>query len=156
LAEVLQKLSVKRFTATSCNGLRTPGEGMRIGEAASLDAADFDPRAGVLTVRDAKFGRTRLLPLHPTAVTAVLEYRNTIAEAFPVLATEALLVSGAGTRLLTWNIGATFRQLVAAAGLEPRSASCRPRPHDLRHYADGWVMCPAVAFPLLGAAELVL
>src|ERR1035437_493843 len=26
LAEVLQKLSVKRFTATSCNGLRTPGE----------------------------------------------------------------------------------------------------------------------------------
>ena len=22
--------------------------------------------------------------------------------------------------------------------------------------ADGWVMCPAVAFPLLGAAELVL
>ena len=28
--------------------------------------------------------------------------------------------------------------------------------HVLRHYADGWVMCPAVAFPLLGAAELVL
>jgi hypothetical protein len=28
-------------------------------------------------------------------------------------------------------------------------------PHK-RHYADGWVMCPAVAFPLLGAAELVL
>jgi len=26
LAEVLQKLSVKRFTATSCNGLGTPGE----------------------------------------------------------------------------------------------------------------------------------
>jgi hypothetical protein len=28
-------------------------------------------------------------------------------------------------------------------------------PHK-RHYADGWVMCPVVAFPLLGAAELVL
>ena len=28
--------------------------------------------------------------------------------------------------------------------------------HDLRHYADGWVMCPAVAFRLLGAAGLVL
>jgi hypothetical protein len=28
-------------------------------------------------------------------------------------------------------------------------------PHK-RHYADGWVMRPAVAFPLLGAAELVL
>ena len=25
-----------------------------------------------------------------------------------------------------------------------------------RHYADGWVMCPAVVFPLAGAAGLVL
>jgi integrase len=107
--------------------------GMRIGEAASLDAADFDRQAGVLTVRDAKYGRTRLLPLHPTAVTALLEYRHAIAEAFPGPATPALLVSGAGTRLHTVNIGATFRQLVAAAGLTARSANCRPRPHDLRH-----------------------
>ena len=107
--------------------------GMRIGEAASLDAGDFDPIAGVLTVRDAKYGRTRLLPLHPTTVTALLDYRRVVAEAFPGPATGALLVSGAGTRLLTWNIGATFRQLVAAAGLQPRSANCRPRPHDLRH-----------------------
>jgi integrase/recombinase XerD len=107
--------------------------GMRIGEAASLDAGDFDPAAGVLTVRDAKYGRTRLLPLHPTTVAALLGYRREIAEALPARATPALLVSGAGTRLLTVNIGATFRQLVTAAGLMPRSANCRPRPHDLRH-----------------------
>jgi hypothetical protein len=31
-----------------------------------------------------------------------------------------------------------------------------PRPHDARHYADGWVMRPATAFPLLVAAEPVL
>ena len=37
MAEVLQKLSVKRFTATSCNGLRTPGEAARHGISA-LDA----------------------------------------------------------------------------------------------------------------------
>jgi hypothetical protein len=36
LTEVLQKLSVKRFTATSCNGLRTPGEAARWG----IDALD--------------------------------------------------------------------------------------------------------------------
>jgi integrase/recombinase XerD len=107
--------------------------GMRTGEAASLDAGDFDPLTGMLTVRDAKYGRTRLLPLHPTTVTALLDYRHVITGAFPVPATPALLVSGAGTRLLTVNIGATFRQLVAAAGLMPRSANCRPRPHDLRH-----------------------
>jgi len=31
-----------------------------------------------------------------------------------------------------------------------------PPGHGLRHYADGWVMCPAVAFPLLGAEEPAL
>jgi hypothetical protein len=36
LAEVLQKLSVKRFTATSCNGLGTPGEGVRAEELVQL------------------------------------------------------------------------------------------------------------------------
>jgi integrase len=41
LAEVLQKLSVKRFTATSCNGLRTPGEGCRAGEALGLRHEDI-------------------------------------------------------------------------------------------------------------------
>jgi integrase len=107
--------------------------GMRIGEAASLDGGDFDPAAGVIAVRDAKYGRTRLLPLHPTTVSALLDYRRGIEGAFPVPGTPALLVSGAGTRLHAVNIGATFRQLVAAAGLTPRSANCRPRPHDLRH-----------------------
>jgi len=107
--------------------------GMRIGEAASLDVSDFDAEAGVLTVRDAKNGRTRLLPLHPTTVTALLDYRQAITAAFPEPATPALLISGTGTRLLTVNIGATFLKLVTAAGLEPRSANCRPRPHDLRH-----------------------
>jgi integrase len=28
--------------------------------------------------------------------------------------------------------------------------------HDLRHYADAWVMCPAVKFPLVGVVEPVL
>jgi hypothetical protein len=41
LAEVLQKPSVKRFTATSCNGLGTPGEGCRAGEALGLRHEDI-------------------------------------------------------------------------------------------------------------------
>jgi integrase len=107
--------------------------GMRIGEAAGLDACDLDTRSGMLTVREAKFGHTRLLPLHPSTTTALGQYRALIQEYFPAPDTGALLLSGHGTRLLTVNIGATFRQLAALAGLRPRSATCRPRPHDLRH-----------------------
>jgi hypothetical protein len=47
----------------------------------------------------------------------------------------------------------TFRKIVDATGVgSPR----RPRFHDIRHYADGWVMRPAVTFALAAAAEPVL
>ena len=107
--------------------------GMRIGEAAALDVGDFDRQQGVLTVREAKFDRHRLLPLHPSTTEALVTYRQQFERAHPHPGTPALLASGSGTRLLTVNIGATFRQLVRLAGLGPRSANCRPRPHDLRH-----------------------
>ena len=133
--------------------------GMRIGEAAGLDVGDFEHCEGALTVREAKFGRHRLLPLHPSTTEALTAYRRKIEAACPGLDTAALLVSGHGTRLLTVNIGATFRQLAALAGLAPRSATCRPRPHDLRHsfavrtlidwYRDGAPVEPRL--PLLSA-----
>jgi integrase len=44
-----------------------------------------------------------------------------------------VLISPAGTRLLYCNVNHTFLGLVKQAGLRPRSASCRPRLHDLRH-----------------------
>jgi integrase len=42
-------------------------------------------------------------------------------------------ISMAGTRLIHENVHWTFRRLVRHVGLQPRSASCRPRIHDLRH-----------------------
>jgi integrase len=38
-----------------------------------------------------------------------------------------------GTRLIYNNVHFTFHELTKAAGLQPRSAACRPRIHDLRH-----------------------
>jgi hypothetical protein len=49
-----------------------------------------------------------------------------------------------------------FAPLAEAAGIQAPPGRRAPRLHDLRHYADGRVMRPAVVFPLLGAAELVL
>jgi integrase len=107
--------------------------GMRIGEAIGLDRRDLDRSAGVLTVRDTKFGKTRELALHPSTVTALGDYLR-IRGAHPHADfSDALLISPAGSRLLHTNVGATFRQLRADAGLQPRSAACRPRVHDLRH-----------------------
>lgn len=107
--------------------------GIRMGEALAVDDSDFDADAGVLLVRHGKFGKQRLLPLHPSTVTALTAYRAIRNAWFPTPVSPALLVSQTGTRLLNFNVGQTFARLARRAGLAPRSASCRPRPHDLRH-----------------------
>jgi integrase len=107
--------------------------GMRVGEAIRLDRPDLALPAGVVTVRDSKFGKSRELPLHPTTVTALREYRRIRDAHQHAEMSDALLISAAGTRLMYCNVHATFRQLRADAGLQPRSSACRPRVHDLRH-----------------------
>lgn len=106
--------------------------GMRIGEAIGLDHDDFDAVHGTLTVRKGKFGKSRELPLHPTAVTALDDYRR--RDDRPRQAgTPALLTSSAGRRLHYGTVQWTFRKLLHHCGIVPRSATCRPRIHDLRH-----------------------
>ena len=106
---------------------------MRLGEVIGLDDTDFDPEQGLLTVRHAKLGKHRLLPLHSSAVNAVTAYRRLRDDTFPQPVSPALFVSQTGTRLLHFNVGQTFARLARQAGLAPRSPRCRPRPHDLRH-----------------------
>jgi integrase/recombinase XerD len=107
--------------------------GMRIGEAIALNDSDFDPGQGMLLVRHAKFGKHRLLPLHPTTASAIQDYRLRRDQVFPRPVSEALLVSSAGTRLLYYNVSLTFTRLARRAGLTARPGGSRPRPHDLRH-----------------------
>jgi len=108
--------------------------GMRVGEAISLDCGDFDAINGLLIIRNGKFGKSRELPLHPSTVTALGAYLSRDDRPRPRPPnTTALFVSTAGTRLLYTNVQPTFHHLVGQAGLEPRSAACRPRIHDMRH-----------------------
>jgi len=107
--------------------------GMRVGEAIRLDRADYDPAAGVLTVRDTKFGKSRHLPMHPTAVTGLDEYLRLRDEIMPRPQSPALLLTARGCRLRYERTWETFHAVTVSASLKPRSAACRPRIHDLRH-----------------------
>lgn len=106
--------------------------GMRVGEAIGLDSADFDADRGVLLVRQGKGGSTRQLPLHPSTTAAVREYLRR-RDRRSTARTTALFISPAGTRLRYCNIQWTFQKLLRQARIEPRSSSCRPRIHDVRH-----------------------
>jgi integrase len=107
--------------------------GMRVGEAIRLDRSDVDLGHGVLTVRQTKFGKTRELALHASTVDALRAYLRLRDRLCPAPASDALLISPAGTRLLYTNVSATFLKLVERARLRRRGAGCRPRLHDLRH-----------------------
>jgi integrase/recombinase XerD len=106
--------------------------GMRLGEAIGLERDDLDSRHGVLMVHG-KYGKTRELPLHPTAVDALCRYLRRRDRPPSPPGERALLVSEAGTRLLASNVQHTFGRMRAWAGIAPRSAACRPRLHDARH-----------------------
>jgi integrase len=72
------------------------------------------------------------LPLHPTTVAELDDYLR--RDDRPRQAgTPALLISSAGRRLRYGNVQPTFQKLLHHCGIAPRSATCRPRIHDLRH-----------------------
>jgi integrase len=69
---------------------------MRIGEAIALDDQDLDLDRAMLVVRDSKFGKSRLVPLHPTTAAALTRYLELRDELCPRRPSPALFVSGAG------------------------------------------------------------
>jgi len=105
--------------------------GMRIGEAIGLARDDVDLDTGVITIRQAKFDRSRLVPLHPTVTAALGRYAAERDRLCPRPRSAAFFLSGAGTRPDRSGVGATFRKITAGLGI--RTAAVRPRVHDLRH-----------------------
>lgn len=107
--------------------------GMRVGEAIRADRDDLDSTVGVLTVHDSKFGKSRLLPLHPTATAGLNAYLDLRDQLAPHPRSDALLLSTRGCRLRYERVWQTFHRLLTPAGLTPRSMACRPTLHALRH-----------------------
>ena len=131
----------RAVTFTTLIGLLTV-TGMRVGEAIRLDLDDIDWSEASLTIRKSKFGKSREVVLHPTAIEALGAYAERRQRFRPRPRTPSFFVSLTGTRLIYQNVHITFQELVEQAGIGPRSARCRPRPHD---YADLGVMptrCP--------------
>jgi integrase len=107
--------------------------GMRQGEACRLHRDDVDLRDGTLVIRDSKFGKSRQVFLHPTAVTALRAYQRARDRTFPRPQADTFLVNSRGGPLDGHNIQSTFAVLIAAAGIAAPPGRRAPRLHDLRH-----------------------
>jgi integrase/recombinase XerD len=104
--------------------------GMRVGEAIRLEQPDAVRPDGVIVVRDSKFGKSRLVPLHASAVAALAAYARRRDRLGPRPQSPTFFVSTAGTALLYSDLCHTFRKLVDETGV---GAPRRPTIHDLRH-----------------------
>lgn len=105
--------------------------GMRGGEATALQRDDVDLDQGIVTIREAKFDRSRLVPLHPTTTAALRRYIATRNRLYPRPRTSAFFVTSVGTALNRDGVGKTFRAITTSIGV--RTATVHPRIHDLRH-----------------------
>ena len=103
--------------------------GLRISEALDLRLYDSLPD-GVLQIRRPKFGKSRLLPLHPTAASALdhyLEQRRRLA-----VTDDHVFLSAGNQRIASSTVEYTFRRIRRLAGITA-TRTRPPRLHDLRH-----------------------
>jgi integrase len=104
--------------------------GLRISEALNLQIEDVTPNG--LLVRNTKFGKSRLLPLHATTQERIENYlarRRRETGACPFV-----FVSVRGGKLHCNTVRGVFRRLVYSLGIARAEDKLRPRLHDLRFY----------------------
>ncbi len=123
---------MRRYTYQALTGLLAT-TGMRIGEAIRLDRGDVCFDAGLVRVVGSKFGKSREVPLHPSAVEALRRYAERRDELCTGPKADSFFLSATGTRLVYRSVLSVFQRLLRHAGIGPRSEQCRPRIHDLRH-----------------------
>ena len=107
--------------------------GLRISEALALAPTDMDLPGVSLTVRKTKFRKSRLVPLHPTTMTALTRYAEARQRRVSDRAIETFFVSDRGTPLGDRMVHHTFARLRAQLGWIGRGDYRWPRIHDLRH-----------------------
>ncbi len=120
--------------AVTCQALISllAATGLRITEALTLARGDVNLHAGVLRVTG-KYGKVRLVPLHPTMTSTLARYAVIRDQHCPDPAAGTFFLATTG-RALHPNIArATYWQILGRAGIQAPPGRPRPRLHDIRH-----------------------
>jgi integrase len=112
--------------------------GMRISEALSLHNEDVDLKYGMLTIHQTKFGKSRQVPMHLSAVEALRRYRWMRDLAGECAQENSPFFVGTrgqrrGLPLSTHQVDRVFAGLREQLGWCNRGTHHAPRIHDLRH-----------------------
>jgi integrase/recombinase XerD len=107
--------------------------GMRCNEPLQLNRDDVDLVNGLVTIRGTKFGKSRHVPLHPTARRALQRYATCRDHLCCSVHSPSFFLSEQGTRLTDGTVRRTFVNLSRQIGLRHPGAARSPCLHGLRH-----------------------
>lgn len=108
--------------------------GLRISEALGLQIRDMDLEVAQILVREAKYGRQRLVPLHPTAVAALETFLDRRSALFPSRPADPVFMSELSSKKLSYmNAWHAWFRITQRLGIRPRGGHPFVRIHDLRH-----------------------
>jgi integrase/recombinase XerD len=110
------------FALLSCTGLR-------VSEAIRLRYTDITPNG--LLIRETKFNKSRLIPLHETVRAGLERYLQQRRPYAPF--DDHVFISLRRKPLLIADVDCAFRTVAAKMGLPTGGAQRRPTPHSLRH-----------------------
>lgn len=107
--------------------------GLRISEALNLTDADVDLDAGVLDVRDTKFGQRRFVPLHPSVPPILRAYAQWRDRLVATQSCDRFFLRDDGRPVNQRNMLYALQSLCTQLGWRVRGDHPRHRLHDLRH-----------------------
>lgn len=111
--------------------------GMRCNEALALDRGDVNLDEGILHIRQTKFGKSRLVPVHDSTCSALKRYARLRDRIVRHPTTQAFFTSEDGVRITHQVIYDPFRKVLQQVGLHApvgkQSRHCGPTLHDMRH-----------------------
>jgi integrase len=107
--------------------------GMRISEPLALERDDVDLTQGVLTIRRTKFGKSRLVTVHPSTQCVLSQYAHLRDHVCRMPRHPNFFISERGTALTQWAVRWTFVRLSRQIGLRGPADRHGPRLHDFRH-----------------------
>lgn len=107
--------------------------GLRVREALNLARDDVDLKQGVLLIRETKFRKSRLVPVHPSTTQKLRDYASFRNRHLTIVRSERFFLSADGTALAYSTVRCTFVKLRQQLGWRAGHADRLPRIYDLRH-----------------------
>ena len=107
--------------------------GLRVSEAIALRRDDVDLRTGILVIKETKFRKSRLVPMHATVTQALRRYAAHLDRDPDARLARSFFIGALGKPLPYTTVRGTFRSICDRLSWRSNGTLPRPRIHDLRH-----------------------